>query len=206
MDNKKNIDWDKIEIDYRAGLKTLRVIAEEHGITHGAIRKRAARDEWDRDLSAKIRAKAEALVSKAQVPSSVSKASENEIISICAASQASIIISHRKDISKSREIGIKLFRELELQTDNIELYEQLGELMCDPESNRTSLNNLYQKILSTPGRTDTYRKLTESLKTMIGLERQAFGLADNANGEANQSPSEPGLDPADAYKRMVNVD
>ena len=45
------IDWERIELDYRAGIKTLRQIAEEHGITHGAVNKRAARDGWQRDLA-----------------------------------------------------------------------------------------------------------------------------------------------------------
>jgi hypothetical protein len=43
-------DWERIELDYRAGVKTLRQIAAEHGITHGAINKRAKRDGWERDL------------------------------------------------------------------------------------------------------------------------------------------------------------
>ena len=52
-------DWEKIEADYRAGIKTLRQIAGEHGVSHVAINKRAKRDGWSRDLSAKIAAKAE---------------------------------------------------------------------------------------------------------------------------------------------------
>lgn len=55
-------DWEKIELDYRAGIKTLREIAADHGISHQAINKRAKRDGWSRDLSAKIRAKAEPVV------------------------------------------------------------------------------------------------------------------------------------------------
>ena len=35
------IDWEKIELDYRAGIKTMRQIADENGITHGAVNKRA---------------------------------------------------------------------------------------------------------------------------------------------------------------------
>lgn len=58
MDKKKKIDWEKIEVDYRAGVKTLREIADEHNITHGAINKRAKRDGWERDLTAKIKTKA----------------------------------------------------------------------------------------------------------------------------------------------------
>lgn len=53
---KKAIDWEKIELDYRAGVKTLRQIADEHDISHVSINKRAKRDDWVRDLSAKIKA------------------------------------------------------------------------------------------------------------------------------------------------------
>lgn len=56
-------DWEAIELDYRAGIKTLRQIAGEHGITHGAVNKRAKANGWERDLSAKIQQKADALLS-----------------------------------------------------------------------------------------------------------------------------------------------
>jgi hypothetical protein len=50
-------DWIQIEVDYRAGIKTLRQIADEHSISHVAINKRAKRDGWTRDIAAKIQAK-----------------------------------------------------------------------------------------------------------------------------------------------------
>ena len=52
-DKKLTPDWERIELDYRAGVKTLRQIAEEHGITHGAINKRAKRDGWARERVAR---------------------------------------------------------------------------------------------------------------------------------------------------------
>lgn len=54
----KTTDWERIELDYRAGIKTLRQIADEHGISHVAINKRAKRDDWTRDLSARTKANA----------------------------------------------------------------------------------------------------------------------------------------------------
>lgn len=58
---KKAPDWEKIELDYRAGIKTLREIAADHGISHQAINKRAKRDGWaraeraiDRDTPVKL--------------------------------------------------------------------------------------------------------------------------------------------------------
>ena len=68
---KAQPDWECIELDYRAGIKTLRQIAGEHGISEGAIRKRAKRDDWARDLSERIQDKAEQLVRKDAVRSLV---------------------------------------------------------------------------------------------------------------------------------------
>ena len=45
---RKIVDWEAVERDYRTGIKTLRAMAQEHGITHGAINKRANRDGWER--------------------------------------------------------------------------------------------------------------------------------------------------------------
>ena len=58
MAERKKIDWEKIELDYRAGIKTLRQIADEHGVAHSAISKRAKRDDWSRDLTARKESRA----------------------------------------------------------------------------------------------------------------------------------------------------
>lgn len=68
----KKPDWEAIESAYRAGLLSIREIASQHGITHGAINKRAKRDGWERDLSSKIKNKADSLVSKKEVSTQVS--------------------------------------------------------------------------------------------------------------------------------------
>ena len=62
MADKKQIDWERIELEYRAGLLSVREIAASHGITHGAINKRSKRDGWEHDLTARIRAKADAVI------------------------------------------------------------------------------------------------------------------------------------------------
>ena len=64
---KKETDWESIERDYRAGLLSVREMAATYGVSHVAIMKRAKKDGWERDLSAKIKAKAEALVTTREV-------------------------------------------------------------------------------------------------------------------------------------------
>lgn len=53
--SSKAVDWEKVEGQYRAGTRSLREIATEHGITEGAIRKRAKRDEWERGVNLALR-------------------------------------------------------------------------------------------------------------------------------------------------------
>lgn len=181
---KKAPDWEKIELDYRAGIKTLREIAADHGISHGAINKRAKRDGWSRDLSAKIAAKADELVSKQVVSSEVStetRVSERDIIDANAQAIVSVRLSHRKDIQRSRRITMGLLEELEQQTgaENVALLEQLGELLRrEDDKGQDKLNDLYQKIISLPARAKTMKDLGESLRVLVALERQAFGLDD----------------------------
>lgn len=181
---KKTPDWERIEADYRAGIKTLRQIADEHGISHVAINKRAKRDGWSRDLSAKIAAKADELVTKDAVTNSVttaSRISDREIIDANAQAIVSVRLSHRRDIQRSRSITMRLLEELELQSgrENAELLEQLGELMRrEDERGQDKLNDLYHKIISLPGRAKTMKDLGESLRVLVTLERQAFGLDD----------------------------
>ena len=177
-------DWEKIEADYRAGIKTLRQIAGEHGVTHGAINKRAKRDGWSRDLTAKIVAKANDLVSKSAVSTPVSterRISEREVVDANAQAIVSVRLAHRKDIQRSRSITMRLLEELELQSgrENAEQLEQLGELMRrEDDRGQDKLNDLYQKIISLPGRAKTMKDLGESLRVLVTLERQAFGLDD----------------------------
>ncbi len=177
---RKEADWESIERDYRAGLFSVREIAATHGISHVAIMKRAKRDDWSRDLSAKIKAKAEALVTTREVTTEVTvetKKTEREIVEANAEVIANIRLSHRKDISRSRNVVMKLLGELESSTDNIELFEQLGEMLRDEDDKgQDRLNDLYQKVISMAGRTKTMKDLADSLKTLVTLERQAYGL------------------------------
>lgn len=177
-------DWEKIEADYRAGIKTLRQIAGEHGVSHVAINKRAKRDGWSRDLSAKIAAKADELVTKGAVTSAVtteSRISEREIIDANAQAIVSVRLSHRRDIQRSRRIAMALLEELEQQAggEQVAMLEQLGELLrSEDDKGQDKLNDLYHKVISLPGRAKTMKDLGESLRVMVTLERQAFGLDD----------------------------
>lgn len=179
-------DWERIEADYRAGVLSVREIAAAHQISHTYINTRAKKFGWVRDLSKRIQDKAEALVSTATVSSGVSTEtalSDKAIVEANAEVIAGIRLAHRKDISRSRSLAMALLGELEAQTGNIELFEQLGEMLRNPDDKGIDrLNDLYQKVISTPGRIDGMKKLAETLKNLIGLEREAYGLKTGEDG------------------------
>ncbi|EMW2842205.1 hypothetical protein ACS78V_22410 [Yersinia enterocolitica] len=176
-------DWEAIESAYRAGLMSIREIASQHGITHGAINKRAKRDDWERDLKAKIKAKADALVSKREVSTQVSteKAlSERILIEANAEVIANVRMEHRGDIRRAREITNALFDELGAECADIESLRKLGELMLQPDENgRDRLNEVYQSIIALPERVKAVKALSDAMKNLIGLERQAYDIGED---------------------------
>lgn len=186
-DEKQAPDWDQIELDYRAGVKSLRQIASEQNVSEGAIRKRSKRDDWSRDLSKKIQAKADDLVRKETVRSEVRTKltiTEKDTIDANGQKQASIRITHRKDISRARSISMKLFDELELMVgaENVGLLQQLGELLYSPDDKgMDKLNDLYMKIINLPNRVKAIKELSDTMKTLVALERQAYGLEEKEN-------------------------
>ncbi len=178
---KKSPDWERIESDYRAGILSLREIAGAHDITEGAIRKRAKRDGWSRDLQAKIQARADDLVRKEAVRAEVRKnaqISDREIIEANAARIAQVRGEHRADINRMRKLVLDLLGELEAQTGNLELFEDLGELLSSQEEGaQDKRHEIYRRTITTASRIDGLKKLADAMKTLIGLEREAYGLS-----------------------------
>jgi hypothetical protein len=173
-------DWERIEAEYRAGVLSVREIAASQGITHGAINKRAKRDGWARDLSAKIKAKAEALVSKREVSTSVSTEtalSERLIVEANAEVIAQVRLAHRSDIARARKLCMSLLAEIEVETDNLDLFEELGELLrSEDDKGQDKRNDVYRRVISGASRIDSMKKLAEALKVLVGLEREAYGI------------------------------
>ncbi|WP_458031914.1 hypothetical protein [Providencia stuartii] len=178
----KRPDWEAIESAYRAGVMSLREIASQHGITHGAINKKAKKEGWERNLKEKINQKAEALVSKREVSTKVSteKAiSERILIEANAEVIANVRMEHRGDIRRARELTNNLFDELSAECADVPALRKLGELMFSPDDNgRDKLNEIYHSIISLPERVKSAKALSETLKNLVGLERQAYGLDD----------------------------
>lgn len=180
---KYRVDWESVEREYRVGIRSLRDIGDEFGCTEGAIRKKAKLESWDRDLSARIAIKADALVRKQEVRNQVRiavAATEKEQIQANATMLADAVLNQRKDVTKARSVVQKLLAELEIQIDGLDMFAKLGELLSAPdESGIDKLNEIYRKVMSMPSRVDSARKLADSMRVLIELERKVLRIKDD---------------------------
>ena len=184
----KKIDYERIEPAWRAGILSPIQLAADYTestgvkVSHTAISKHFKKLGIPRDLAARVKSKAEAMVLDSMVSPKVSGETtkrDAEIIQDAAAIVAAVQIGHRGTSRRLHTLGLTLLSELESQSADIESLAKLGELMRKPDDKGVDkLNELYQKIISTPSRVDSAKKSADALKIAIGMERESYGLDD----------------------------
>lgn len=208
---KPAVDWEAVEREYRIGLRSLKDIGSEFGVSDAGIIKRAKRDGWVRDQSKKIAAKADALVSEMEVSAKVSaqtKMTEKVVIETTAQMIADKVINQREDVKRARALVNKLFDEVSAECDNKEDFAKLGELMAAPDENgKDRLNDAYRAAISLPERIKSAKALADALKVLIELERKVLRISDvpeQVNATVTHV-ADPNLSPSDAYLRMIGA-
>lgn len=118
-------DWEAIEAAYRVGVLSVRAIAEQNGITDTAIRKKAKKEGWLRDLTDEVRRTTREKLVRAEVRSDGSrepKKSDAEIVEEASDEAATVILSHRVGLARWRAIADKLcdaLTDLPVVEDNL---------------------------------------------------------------------------------------
>ncbi|HBB16876.1 MAG TPA: hypothetical protein DCZ97_07700 [Syntrophus sp. (in: bacteria)] len=151
------------------------------------MRKRV-RAQTDDELSRIVRHEE---VSSARLP--LKKKTDKDRITALAKVRATIILSHRKDIKAHRRSLTKMQRELETGSDFVgDIAVLVRKVVDGGKTDAASVKEL-QQILRRLGdlgnRADILRKLSDTLKTLIALERQAFDLDEPAPGTVNDGDS-----------------
>ncbi len=162
-------NWVTIEVDFRAGIKTLRQIASEQGISHVAIANRSKRDGWTRDLAAQIRARAESKVTKAAVNKEVTKKergnTEEAVVEASAVMMATTILRQRSDVQRLQTLANNLVSELELQDQ---------KAAANKPGKGADVGVKREPVAV---RAETLRKVVETSKSLINLERVVLNIA-----------------------------
>jgi hypothetical protein len=146
---RKTVDWEAVSLRYRTGTESLRTIAADFGITEGAIRQRAKKEDWTRDLSDRVKQATDAALLRKGTTQDVR--TEGRAIKVAAEMRSDVVLRHRGYIGKSLRITESMLEELER-----ECAKKNPELLAK--------------------RAPVLKQLAEALRIQVNLERQAFGM------------------------------
>lgn len=175
---RKRVDWEAAERDFRAGMLSNREIGTMYGVSEGMIRKKAKEMGWLRDLTQQIQEKARAEIARAAAPQT-----EKEVIATAAAAVVQVVRLHRTRIGRANEGIDILFSQLIESATNRDAIEQDIEDETAGEKNPERRNRMLRAV-SLPSHAAVMLSLTNALKNLVGMERQAFNI-DEDKGASN---------------------
>lgn len=182
-------DWEAVSGKYRAGLLSIRQIAKQHGVTEGAIRKRAKKDGWQRDLTAKVQeaVRIELARTAVRTEAPATGTTEREIVAEAAAQVVHLLREHRTDIRSHRALLSTLLEQLNFTAENrAEIERAIIDETAEADDTEATKGEQQAawvrrgqmlRAVSLPQNASTLKDLAQVLKTVIGLEREAFSVA-----------------------------
>ena len=197
-EEKKVADWELIEKHYRAGIKTVRQLAQEFGVSHTAVQKRATKFGWVRDLTEKIQQTAKSMVATQVVARSVAtetKLTDAQTIQAYSEVIASVDMVQREDLGVALAVARSQMLELAGLGDPRfagalqHLADQMDESTEDDDGRvkTDKANELYRYIISLPGRVKMAKEIAGAHGVYIPLQRKVFGMDGK---DSNSTPFE----------------
>lgn len=185
--------WEQIMSEYRAGSLSVRALADKHGPTEAAIRTRAKKEKWERDLTEDVRAATRAKLAKGDPTSS---ASPSEIIEAASTRNFEAVQGHMKRLGKLAELEDKILEKIErsfADYDAVAAAESIADrVQAALSEEKHSLRVMRMASLLNPevtrsgllkNITRNYADLTAAATKRIQLERQALNLDKPEEGD-----------------------
>lgn len=173
----KQQDWIYAKAQYEAGLKSVPLIASEIGVGPTAIYARASTERWTKNPEARAQHLAELKIAKDLEEGKKLELEEIRATRVNAEMQARVLVQHRADVGRAREITQRLWEKVQDILDNEPVLEALGDALRDENARgQDRQNDVYRAIIALPGLVDIVKKLSDAQKTQFQLERQAFGI------------------------------
>lgn len=185
-------DWDRIEIEYRANKLSNREIGKSYGVSEAAIRKRAKKYNWQRDLANEVHRRTTEKLVRDTVKDRPEPVSDEQVVEEVATRNATVVESHRKDIRNGRDLTAMMMAELHDNTKEFKTLQELVSQQADDEEWHQQRLQRVQKAISLPQRAATMRDLSTVMKNLQTLERTAYSI-DGREGDGEAGSLEQAL-------------
>lgn len=161
--NRRKIDLERLEADYRAGTLTVAEIARLHECTPTYVCKMARKLGWSRDLEAKVAAVAKAKLSR------LTEDDEAAAISQAADARVAVVLAHRRHVGRLQGIVDSLYSAITKQAKAHTDFE-LGD----------EKDKIIAALINPHEIAKTAKNLAETQAKLIAMERQAFNIQDES--------------------------
>ena len=201
-------DWEAIKRDFLAGQLSLREIGTLYDVSHTAIAKKAKELGWNRNLTERVVAEAEAILSGVPGPNLVAtvisgnKTQESVAIQSAAQERVVLVMSHRSRIGRAVEIVETLLDQLgSALIYREEIEHEIEAANPDKKDYKRRVSML--GAVSLPAHAAAADRLASALNRLIPLQRQAFGMD---TGKDEKPPTDPKVAEmrAQARQKLLN--
>ncbi|MGE6778268.1 hypothetical protein ACQKFL_11575 [Vreelandella titanicae] len=169
----KRHDWELIEREYRTGRFSLTQLEKRHGVHRSNISRRAKKDNWEQDLTERVRERTQQKITKASLSPEAQAAFDNDdeqIVEYAANENAAVVKGHRKNLERWRGIAERYAELLESQLAEGKIKVQMLDVI-------TEIDIPLEYVGKCMGHG------TQALDRVIKLERQNYGLDANDKDE-----------------------
>ena len=201
---RRKVDWEAVERDYRTSQLTLRELGEKHGCAHPAIARKAKAEGWQRDLTDAVKQATSSKLIQAAVTSAVTnkhQAVTNAVL-VAAEVNTQVILGHRKGLNRITRIKEALLDQIEQAAQLMPELADVIEMVRQPDDNGVDkANDALRKAMSRSGLVDDLKKLAEIDERVRKGEREAFNIGGATEDEQNRKTKRVLLDFIDVEPR-----
>lgn len=188
---RARIDWEKAERLYRAGSMSLREIASELGCRHGAIIAKAKRNGWVRDTTVKANALARQRLltgdDKLVTTNTTAEVSTNSRGQVEAQADriGAVTAGHLAAAARARGVVDGLLADLGFVAENRGAFQDMAEAVAIEGGTLGAAQRRAAMLaaVSISTHAATVDKLANALKTLVGIERRAYGMDSEEGGK-----------------------
>ena len=175
-----NINWDKVERLFRAGVLSTVEIARQVGVDEAVIRMYAKRHGWKKDLTQEVRQ-----LTRVKLVENLSQVFNNgepppadqkdeDIVEEAARTQVQVVRSHQYNSQYGHALTMRMLDELDMTTAYKGELQELISSTIAPKRQEA-----FRRAMSLQARAGIMKDLAAAARVWVTMERQAFNIVDD---------------------------